>query len=117
MRRAKRDFIFEGFLIPRNATVRLCLWESHHAESMFREPHSFNPQRFLKETPGKECYAPFGVDHHQCPMGGVVIRLGMVFLRVLARGYSLTALSEGPAVRGGYHWEPAPGFAVELRPR
>jgi cytochrome P450 len=117
MRRAERDIVFEGFLIPRHATIRLCLWESHHAESAFANPHRFDPQRFLAEQPGSDRFAPFGVDHHQCPMGGVAIRIGVVFLRVLARGYGVTALTEGPAVRGAYHWEPAHRFAVELRPR
>lgn len=117
MRRVTRDFVFEGFLFPQHASVRLCLWESHHMECVFKEPHHFDPERFLDEIPGRDHYAPFGVDHHQCPMGSVVIRLGILFLRVLARHYVLTKLAEGREVRGGYHWEPAPGFAVELKPR
>jgi cytochrome P450 len=117
MRRAERDIVFEGFLIPRHATIRLCLWESHHAEVAFEDPHRFDPGRFLAEMPDNDRYAPFGVDHHQCPMGGVAIRIGMVFLRALARGYRVTALMEGPAVRGAYHWEPDPKYAVQLTPR
>jgi cytochrome P450 len=116
MRRVVRDFVYEGFLFPQFATVRLCLWESHHAEDVFEKPHRFDPKRFVAENPGKDRFAPFGVDHHQCPMGSVVIRVGMVFLRMLARGYDVRALSDGREVRGGYHWEPAPGFAVELKP-
>ena len=117
MRQVKSDFVFDGYLFPQHASVRLCLWESHHLESAFETPHKFDPQRFSNEVPGKDRYAPFGVDHHQCPMGSVVIRLGVVFLRALARGYRVTRLAEGPEVRGGYHWEPAPGFAVMLVPR
>lgn len=117
MRRAERDIVFEGFLIPRHATIRLCLWESHHDESAFANPHRFDPERFLGEMPGADRFAPFGVDHHQCPMGGVATRIGVVFMLALARGYRVSALVEGPPVRGGYHWEPARKFAVELRPR
>lgn len=117
MRTVKRDFVFDGFLFPQHASVRLCLWESHHLESAFEAPHNFDPGRFLDSMPGKDRYAPFGVDQHQCPVGSVVIRLGMVYLRALARGYRVTQLAEGPEVRGGYHWEPAPGFAVKLEPR
>jgi cytochrome P450 len=117
MRRAERDIVFDGFLIPRHATVRLCLWESHHLEDAFEDPHRFDPGRFLAEMPGADRYAPFGLDHHQCPMGGVAIRIGMAFLRALARGYRVTALTEGPAVRGAYHWEAAPTFAVRLTQR
>ena len=64
--------------------------------------------------PGRDQFAPFGVDIHQCPFGNPVIRMGTVFVRSLARGFRLSPLSEGPAVRGGHHWEPAPKFAVHL---
>jgi len=116
MRRASRDLIFDGFLIPRNATIRLCLWESHHAEGAFADPHRFDPERFMDEMPGKDHFAPFGVDHHQCPYGNPVAKMGVIFLRALASGYQLKILTEGPPVRGAYHWEPAPRFAVELKP-
>lgn len=116
IRIAKRDIVFDGFLIPRHATIRLCLWESHHAECAFADPHRFDPDRFLNERPGSDRFAPFGVDHHQCPMGNPSTRMGVIFVRALARGYRVKALAEGPPVRGGYHWEPAPRFAVELKP-
>jgi len=116
IRLLKRDIVFDGFLIPRHATIRLCLWESHHAECAFANPHRFDPERFVTERPGADRFAPFGVDHHQCPMGGPVARMGVIFIRALARGYKVRALTEGPPVRGGYHWEPAPRFAVELKP-
>lgn len=117
MRQATQDIVFEGFLIPRRTTIRLCLWESHHAEDAFEMPHRFDPGRFLGEMPDRERYAPFGVDHHQCPMGGLVIRTGTIFLHALADAYRVTMLTPGPPVRGAYHWEPAPRFAVRLTPR
>jgi cytochrome P450 len=117
MRRATQDIVFDGFLIPRHATIRLCLWESHHAEDAFELPHRFDPGRFLGDMPDRERYAPFGVDHHQCPMGGLVIRAGTIFVRALAESYHVTLLTPGPPVRGAYHWEPAPRFAVRLTPR
>lgn len=117
MRRALRDIVFDGFLIPRHAMVRLCLWESHHAPEAFANPHQFDAGRFKNSMPGNDTYAPFGVDHHQCPMGGLAIRLGMIFLKALARGYRVTALTPGPPTRGAHHWEPSPRFSVQLTPR
>ena len=117
MRTATQDIVSEDFLIPQFSTIRLCLWESHHTESHFANPHQFDPTRFLEEMPSNDRYAPFGVDHHQCPFGGPVIQIGMIFMRALARGFRLTKLSEGPPVRAGYHWEPARKFSVRLDPR
>ncbi|MBL9166346.1 MAG: cytochrome P450 [Verrucomicrobiales bacterium] len=117
MRRALRDIVFDGFLIPRGATVRLCLWESHHGTDAFEEPHQFKPDRFVEGTPGNDVFAPFGVDHHQCPMGGLVLKLGLIFLRQLAQNYGIRVITPGPPVRGAYHWEPAPRFAVQLTKR
>jgi cytochrome P450 len=117
MRRTLRDIVFDGFLIPRHTMVRLCLWESHHAPEAFAHPHRFDAGRFKDSVPGNDTYAPFGVDHHQCPMGGLTIRLGMIFLKALARGYHVTALTPGPPTRGAHHWEPSPRFSVQLTPR
>lgn len=114
MRRAQRDIVFEGFLIPRHATIRLCLWESHHTAAAFPEPHRFDPERFVNGVPGNDVFAPFGVDHHQCPMGGLAMKLGQIFLRKLVQLFRARTIVPGPAVRGAYHWEPAPRFAVEL---
>jgi cytochrome P450 len=116
IRIANRDIVFDGFLIPRHTTIRLCLWEAHHAESAFADPHRFYPERFMDETPGNDRFAPFGMDRHQCPYGNPVTKMGVIFLRALACGYRLRVSTEGPPVRGAYHWEPAPRFAVELKP-
>ena len=117
MRCVARDIVFDGWLIPRHATVRLCLWESHHLATNFAAPHRFDPERFMTGLPTNDFFAPFGLDHHLCPYGGPVVRMGVIFVRALARGYRAQALVPGPPVRGAYHWEPAPRFAVALQPR
>lgn len=83
----------------------------------FANPHQFDAGRFKNSVQGNDTYAPFGVDHHQCPMGGLAIRLGMIFLKALACGYRVTALTPGPPTRGAHHWEPSPRFSVQLTPR
>jgi cytochrome P450 len=115
IRRAINDFVFEGMLIPKNALIRLCLWESHHDPQTFPDPHAFDSGRFTNETPTRSQFAPFGVDNHQCPFGDPVIRIGTIFVRAMASRFDLTPIAEGPPVRGGYHWEPAPHFSVQLR--
>jgi cytochrome P450 len=43
MRSVKNDFVFDGYLFPAKAFVRLCIWESHKDQAIFPEPFSFNP--------------------------------------------------------------------------
>lgn len=117
VRKATRDIVFEGHLIPRHASVRLCMWEAHKLPESFIDPFRFDPTRFIAERPGIDRFSPFGLDRHQCPFAGMSIRLGVEFLSALARGYRLRLVGDGPAVRGTYHWEPAREFVVDLCPR
>ena len=117
VRQARRDFSFEGYLIPRYARLRLCMWEAHKAAEAFPEPMRFDPTRFLHLPPSPDCFSPFGLDRHQCPLAGMSIRLGVQFLGSLTRRWRLRVVADGAAVRGTYHWEPAREFAVELLPR
>ena len=117
MRRAQRDLVFDGYLIPKSATVRVCLWESHKSPDAFSDPLRFDPIRFLTTPPTSEDFAPFGLDHHRCPFADMSIKMGIVFLRLLARNYTASSVGDGLPVRGAYHWEPAGRFGVRLRPR
>ena len=117
LRRVERDLVFDGHFIPKASMVRVCLWESHKSEETFPEAFRFHPERFLGQEFGADQFAPFGLDHHQCPLGNVAMKTSLVFLRTLAREYTVAALNDGDAVRGAYHWEPATGFSVRLERR
>lgn len=115
MRRVKNDFVFEGHWFPQSAFVRVCVWESHKSETAFASPFQFDPTRFLTATPGRDAFAPFGLDHHQCPFGDITLKMGVIFLRELARGYTVKSVNDGEAWRGDFHWQPASHFTVELQ--
>ncbi|MBL9210226.1 MAG: cytochrome P450 [Opitutaceae bacterium] len=117
MRRAQRDFVFDGFLIPKRATVRVCLWESHKSPDAFPQPFEFNPDRFLTAPPSSDAFAPFGLDQHKCPFSDMSVRMSVLFLRALARSYTVAAVADGRPIRGAYHWEPATHFGVRLQRR
>lgn len=118
IRAAQHDIVFEGLLIPKYATVRICLWEPHKSPATFPEPFRFDPARFLADKdPGADQFAPFGLDAHQCPFGDHAIGLSMIFLRALARAYVPVSLGDGLPVKGAFHWEPASRFGVKLQPR
>ena len=116
-RRVNRDLIFGNYLIPKHATVRLCLWESHKSPRSFAEPFVFNPERFIEKGFTSDQYAPFGLGKHRCPLANFAIKMSTVFLRTLAANYSLEPLGNGPPIRGVYHWEPAWKFAPRLKKR
>ena len=116
-RRVNRNLIFGNYLIPKHATVRLCLWEAHKSPKSFAEPFMFNPERFIEKGYTSDQYAPFGLGKHRCPLANFAIKMSTVFLRTLASNYSLEPLGNGPPIRGVYHWEPAWKFAPRLKKR
>jgi cytochrome P450 len=117
MRVVDRHIIFDGYQIPKNFRVRLCLWESHKLPESFEQPFSFKPERFIAKAVGKDQFSPFGLQHHSCPFADISIRLSSIFIEVLAAKYSVIPVADGPPVRGQFHWQPASRFSVRLRER
>jgi len=117
IRRIKEDFIFDGYFMPKGALLRVCLWESHKSAAAFTDPLTFNPERFLTNPPGRDEYSPFGLDQHQCPFGDGTVKMAVIYLRELARRYTVQPVADGTTVRGTYHWEPASEFGVRIQPR
>ena len=115
MREVLDDIKFEGFLIPKGTLLRVCMWEAHKDEATFEEPFAFRPERFLSEQTYGERFSPFGLDQHLCPFAAFSIKLASIFLLELACNFEISATGREPPVRGPYHWEPAPDFAVRLK--
>jgi cytochrome P450/predicted ATP-grasp superfamily ATP-dependent carboligase len=111
----KKDFVFDGYFFPKDAQVRLCLWESHKLEENFADPFEFKPQRFLDHEYGLDVFAPFGLNQHRCPMASPVIQMGADFVGTLADGYRVEPVAGTAANRGPYHWQPGENFSVVLR--
>lgn len=117
MRRVMRDFVFDGFLIPKGSVLRIGTWEAHHDPRAFEAPLEFRPQRFLEHAPEAATFSPFGLDQHVCPFSSASIQLGTLFVAVLARTMRVTLLNDGPGVIGVHHWEPPKGFSAALTAR
>jgi cytochrome P450 len=117
MRVVDSDIVFEGYQIPKNFVVRLCIWESHKSPGSFDHPFSFKPERFTEGVVNKEQFSAFGLDHHGCPFGAISTRLSAIFIDVLARNYDAIPVANSSPFRGRYHWQPANSFSVRLTER
>lgn len=110
-----RTFRFEGRVIPKGTMLRLCMWESHKDGEVFPDPFRFDSSRqHVAAAEMRRHFSPFGLDHHVCPFEAVSVRLASVFLATVLQRYRLDLVDDGPPVRGGYHFEPSPRFAVRL---
>lgn len=117
VRRVKRDFMAEGFLFPKGAMVRFCIWESHKLPDAHDRPFDFDPRRFLDDRPSPDRYSPFGADKHQCPFGAFSINFGAAFVKSMAKKYRVSSDGSRSATRGLYHWEPEKTFSLIVMPR
>jgi len=60
-----QDFQYEGYIIPRGTTVIGCVWSVHHDQSVYPDPTTFMPERFL--TDQKLPHFTFGYGRRACP--------------------------------------------------
>jgi cytochrome P450 len=114
LRRATTDIVFESHLIPEASTVRVCIWEGHKDPEVFPDPFRFDPHRFLGRSYDIDQFAPFGLDKRRCIGGEYVMGLGAWFAEELVRGFEWDVTGDGPPIRGPFHWEPSPEFAIRL---
>ena len=117
LREAKCDIIFDGYLIPKDSKLQICLWESHKMAQHFEQPFEFKSERFLENEFSPNQYSPFGLDQHRCPFANTVFTLGDIYLTTLAKHYRIEGIDNGPPTRGLFHWQPASGFTVRLHNR
>lgn len=111
------DFVFEGFLIPRGSALRVSLRESHRNAETFPSPDEYRPCRFATGRFSADDYAPFGIGEHRCIAATVVIKVSTWLVEEIVSRFDWRVAADGPRVRGRYHWEPSPSFALHVRTR
>ena len=116
-RRAVEPFELDGFVVPKNWYVRICVQEAHRDPAVFPDPEVFDPSRFQTRRYTRDEYAPFGMLNHACLGVGLTMRLAETFVRELCRGYDLELARDGSPVHDGYHWRPSERHRVRLLPR
>lgn len=114
---------FRGYIIPKGTIIVPNLWSVHRDPTVWDEPDSFNPARFLDDEGKllrKECFIPFGIGRRVC-MGEQLAKMEL-FLTVtsLLQAFKFR-LPEGtppPSLRGRFGLTLAPcPYTVCVSPR
>lgn len=71
-RECAEDVVIDEFFIPRGTTVLPNFWAVHNDPTAWKNPHEFQPSRFLNEDGSiKSCkpehWIPFGLGRRSCP--------------------------------------------------
>uniref|UniRef100_A0A3Q2FNB8 Steroid 21-hydroxylase n=2 Tax=Cyprinodon variegatus TaxID=28743 RepID=A0A3Q2FNB8_CYPVA len=102
--RAIRDSSIAGYFIPKNTVIIPNLFGAHHDPTVWSEPYSFKPERFLKGGDGfTRCLLPFGGGARLC-LGESVAKIELfLFTAYLLRDFQFV-LPQGenslPDLRG-----------------
>ena len=115
-RRVSEDIAFEGYLIPKDTLVRVCLWEGHKNAETFPEPFAFQPERFVEKDYSIDQFSPFGLDKHRCLGPDFTLDATRIVIKTLVQGYALAGVNIGEPRRGIHHWEPNTDFTIALSP-
>jgi len=84
--RAMEDDIYEGQFIPAGSTIIDNVWAMLRDESVYPDPHTFNPERFLKDgqinpdVKDPDQMGAFGFGRRACP--GKYFALRVMFLTI-----------------------------------
>jgi cytochrome P450 len=71
-----------------------CIYLVHHDASLFSDPHTFRPERFLSKPPEPHLWIPWGGGRKRCPG----LHLAMLEMKTVLRSV-LSDVSVGPASR------------------
>ena len=117
LRKSTQSFEFEGFHVPSDSFLRICLWEAHKDPNHFEKPFEFTLSRFENNQTDVEKFAPFGMDRHRCLGDDIVIRLAELFLEELTSKFEIKTIADGHPVLQFTVWEPSPNFVMHFSER
>lgn len=107
----------DHFRIPAGWWLRLLIRESHRDPTIFAEPDTFNPDRWLDRGYTRDDYSPFGLSSHACLGAQLTKTVARLVLHEFARGFEWRVISDGPAEFGRYHWQPSSRFRIMISAR
>lgn len=119
LRAAVRDTTIAGYRISRGTIVFISTYAMHRDPSLYPDPETFDPRRFLSHGGDRGAtasaaernrfgYLPFGAGKHVCIGSTLALTEGQVFTAVLARRLRFELCEPGPV---------EPQLLINLRPR
>ena len=87
-------------MIPRGATVAIAPWVLHRHSTLWTDPHSFDPARFMPDAvpPRRFAYLPFGAGPRVCVAAQFAMAEAVLVLAVLLRAFHVTS-DDAPHIR------------------
>jgi enediyne biosynthesis protein E7 len=116
-RKVLETFEIDGFVVPAEWYLRICVQESHRDPAIFPNPDVFDPDRFLGAHYGRDEYSPFGMALHSCLGVKATVTVASTFVQELARGYDWSLLRDGTPEFTGYHWRPHRRLRIGIEAR
>ena len=120
-RTAAEDDDIGGFRIPAGAIVASCTYGSHHNRSIWNDPGTFDPDRFL---PGRlseaqaRAWVPFGLGQHLCVGRDFAVLEMHIVLSMILQRFTWFEIPERPVgVQVRATIKPKGGVWVKMRDR
>lgn len=114
LRRTTSSINFEGFHIPKDWNIRICIREAHRDGNIFQCPSSFNPTRFEEGTITPSVYSPFGVHKHKCVGWRISHTAVKALIHNLSEEYDFTKTDDGPLLHLWLHWAPSRDLKIKM---
>lgn len=116
-RTVRQPTSFQGFEIPVGAVLAASILEIHQDESLYPEPQTFRPSRFLERKFAPHEFSAFGGGHRHCLGSAFALaEMAVVIGTLLPRFHFESASSEPPAVgRRNVTLPPKGGAPVRVR--
>ena len=114
MRRVTEPISIDDFVVPADWYLRICVKESHGDETVFPNPGSFDPDRFIGMRYGRDEYAPFGMRQHTCIGANTTVAIAAALVRELLRRYDWGVTRDGTPEFDRFHWKPSRRFRIDI---
>jgi cytochrome P450 len=95
-----KPFELEGYRVPEDWYLRICVRESHRDPAVFANPDSFDPDRFDQRRYTTAEYAPLGMLEHACLGVPTTYALAAAFVREYSRTTGSSARTAAPSTTG-----------------